>query len=208
MKKLFMTLAIASSSLMMAQVSFGFRTNVLFNASSPKWEDLKGNIASAVDNKGKNLTGFNVGFSAKVDLPATAMFVMPEIYYTHFASKTNVGSDVELKAVSNRIDVPVLLGYNVGVSNINVFLGPVASYNLAKENTYHDFKENATKNFTVGYQLGANVRVSKLVINARYEGAFSKDERKFIKTVTAGATQEVKYDNRPSFFLVGLGYEF
>ncbi|WKS95045.1 outer membrane beta-barrel protein [Riemerella columbina] len=207
MKKVLATLAIAASSMMMAQVSFGLRSNVLLNTSSPSWTDLKNNITDAVETNGKNITGFNVGLSAKVDLPVTSLFVMPEVYYTYFASKTTV-DNTEIKANSNRIDVPVLLGYNILVSNISLFAGPVASYNLASEGTFNDFKENATKNFTIGYQLGANVKLSKLVLNARYEGAFSKDERSFIKTVSGGASQEVRYDNRPSFFLLGLGYEF
>lgn len=207
MKKAFAALAIAASSLMMAQISFGLRSNVLFNASSPSWKHLKNNISEAVESKGKNLTGFNIGLSAKIDLPLTSFYVMPELYYTYFGSKTTVG-DVELKAKSNRIDIPVLLGYNILGSYASVFAGPVGSYDLAQEGVFKNFKENATKNFTVGYQLGANVKISKIIFNARYEGAFSKDERKFIKTISGGADEIVKYDNRPSLFSLGIGYQF
>jgi hypothetical protein len=42
---------------------------------------------------------------------------------------------------------------------LGVFVGPVASYNLSKEDTFNDFKENARDNFTVGYQFGAQLKL-------------------------------------------------
>jgi hypothetical protein len=101
--------------------------------------------------------------------------------------------------------MPVLLGYNLLGDMLGVFVGPVASYNLSKDNTYNDFKENVKSDFTVGYQFGAQLEIKKLIINARYEGAFSKDERNFINKVSGS---EIRYDNRPNLFLVGVGYKF
>ncbi|MDY3547523.1 outer membrane beta-barrel protein [Riemerella anatipestifer] len=207
MKKVFASLAIAVSSLMMGQISFGIRANALLNTSSPSWSDLKNNISESLNTKGSNITGFNIGLSAKINLPITSLFLMPEVYYTQFGSKTTLG-ELELKAKSDRLDVPVLVGYNVLSEKLSLFTGPVASYNLTSEETFKDFKENITKTFTVGYQLGANVRISDFVLNARYEGAFSKDQRDFIKTVSSSTNEVVRYDNRPSFFIVGLGYQF
>ena len=86
----------------------------------------------------------------------------------------------------------------------------LASYNLSKDNTFGDFKENGTKEFTVGYQFGAQATLSKFVVNARYEGAFSKDSRKFINAGAGveGSETEIRYDNRPSMFILGIGYNF
>ena len=108
---------------------------------------------------------------------------------------------------SNRVDVPVLLGYNLLGDNLGVFLGPVASYNLASENQYDDFKENALNNFTVGYQFGAQAKIQKLIFNVRYEGAFTKDQREFINN-NSGVDETIRYDTRPSLFMVGIGYQF
>ena len=131
---------------------------------------------------------------------------MPEIYYTTFKTDfevPNTNTNIEVK--SNRVDLPVLLGYNVLGDNLGLFIGPVASYNLSKDNQFNDFKENATKEFTLGYQFGAQVQIQKLIINGRYEGAFTKDQRDFINNNT---NETIRYDSRPSLFMVGLGYQF
>ena len=131
---------------------------------------------------------------------------MPEIYYTSFNNSfTERRTKTTLKAKTNRIDVPVLVGVNLISDNLGVFVGPVASYNLAKENTWNNFKENAGNKFTVGYQVGAEARLSNFIINARYEGSFSKDQRDFINN---NISETVRYDNRPSFVVLGVGYQF
>ncbi|WP_449400244.1 outer membrane beta-barrel protein [Chryseobacterium wanjuense] len=129
---------------------------------------------------------------------------MPELYYTNFKNEfTTENTTFDIK--SSRIDLPVLLGYNILGNTLGVFIDPVASYNLSKEDTFNDFTENARDNFTVGYQFGAQVEISKLILNARYEGAFSKDSRNFINRVSG---EEIRYDNRPNLFMVGVGYKF
>lgn len=207
MKKWISAALFGFSTLAIAQVSFAGKAHLLVPTSSSSWTDLKGAAGKLYQDKGKSSAGFNVGVSAKVDLP-TSFYLMPELYYTHYTNEVKEGlTNTSIKAKTNRIDMPVLVGYKVWGDLASLFVGPVASYNLSKDNTFGDFKENATKNFTVGYQFGAQVEVSKLIINARYEGAFSKDQRKFINSVN-GSDYEVQYDNRPSFFLLGLGYKF
>jgi len=210
MKKLISTLAIFLGVMAYSQVTFGLRANALLDTSSASWENFKGAVNTAVDTKGGNSTGFNVGLAAKVDFPVSGWFVMPEIYYTSFKKSVETTGDVEIEAKSNRIDVPVLLGHNFLLGKLAAFVGPVASYNLSTDNTYADFKENGTKEFTVGYQIGAQATLSKFVLNARYEGAFSKDSRKFINAGAgiAGSETEIRYDNRPSMFILGIGYNF
>ncbi len=210
MKKIISTISVLASVFAYSQITFGLRANALLNTSSASWDNFKGAVNTAVDSKGDNATGFNVGLAAKIDFPASGWFVMPEIYYTSFKNSVATTEDVEIKAKSNRIDVPVLVGHNFLLGKLAAFVGPVASYNLSTDNTYADFKENGTKEFTVGYQIGAQATLSKFVINARYEGAFSKDSRKFINAGSgiAGSETEIRYDNRPSMFILGLGYNF
>ncbi|MHA6696554.1 outer membrane beta-barrel protein [Chryseobacterium sp. A301] len=208
MKKLVSAALIGLSVTLSAQVSLAAKANLLFPTGKPTWENISNSATDAYNSSGKNNTGFNVGLSAKIDLP-TALFIMPELYYTTFKNEfTDPTTNTTIEAKSNRVDLPVLVGLNVLGDQLGVFAGPVASYNLSTDNQYNDFKENAESNFTVGYQFGAQVKVSKLLINAKYEGAFNEDQREFINNNVAGESYTVRYDNRPSLFMVGLGYAF
>ncbi|REC72430.1 hypothetical protein DRF60_20145 [Chryseobacterium elymi] len=203
MKKVLSLALIGFSMFASAQISLAGKANLIFPTGSPSWKNIKGTVNEAIEGTGKNNAGFNVGLSLKIGLP-TALYVMPELYYTHFKNEfTTENTTFDVK--SNRIDMPVLLGYNLLGDMLGVFVGPVASYNLSKDNTYNDFKENVKSDFTIGYQFGAQLEIKKLIINARYEGAFSKDERNFINKVSGS---EIRYDNRPNLFLVGVGYKF
>ena len=205
MKKALSIILVGGSLLATAQIKFAGKANLLFKTDKPTWENIKGSAVTAYNESGKNNVGFNVGLSAKINLPAS-LFLMPEIYYTTFKTELSVpalGTTIEAK--SNRVDVPVLLGYKILGDNLGLFVGPVASYNLSTDNQFNDFKENAKSEFTVGYQFGAQVQLQKLLINARYEGAFTEDQRNFINTTT---NETIRYDSRPGLFIVGLGYEF
>jgi len=203
MKKVISIALIGFSMLASAQISLAAKANLIFPTGSPSWSNSVDTFNSAVEQKGKNNVGFNAGFSLKVNLPM-AFFVMPEIYYTTFKNEFTT-SETTFDIKNNRIDVPVLVGHKVLGDFLGVFIGPVASYNLSKEDTYNDFRENARDNFTVGYQFGAQLEIKKFLVNAKYEGAFSKDQRSFISTVTG---ESILYDNRPNLFMVGVGYKF
>ncbi len=211
MKKIFSILLLSTTIAASAQISFAAKANVLVPTSSATWENFKTAASNTISQKGDNTVGFNVGLSMKVDLP-TALYVMPEIYYTNFKNEVTVdnvsGGQTTIEAKSSRIDVPVLLGYNLLGDMLSAYVGPVASFNLAKDENFGSFVQSVNaKEFTVGYQIGAQSEIKKLVLSARYEGAFSKDQRKFVSTV-AGSNQEINYDNRSSLFLLGLGYKF
>ena len=204
MKKILSTVLVGASLLSTAQVTFAGKANLLFKTDSPSWQNIKSSAVQAYDESGKNNVGFNVGLSAKIDLPAS-LFVMPEIYYTTFKNEFQVPeTSTTIEAKSNRVDVPVLLGYRLLGDNLGVFIGPVASYNLSSDNQYNDFKENALKDFTLGYQFGAQVQIQKLILNAKYEGAFTEDQREFINSTN---NEVIRYDSRPSLFMVGIGYQ-
>lgn len=202
-KKLISTLAIFLGIMAYSQVTVGLRANALFNTSSASWKELKGTFNNAIDSKGDNTSGFNAGLAFKIGSPIGGWFVMPEIYYTNFKSKNTI-EGVEVEAKSDRLDIPVMVGHNFLLGKLAAFVGPVASYNLSANKNKNTFVEDAKNEFTVGYQFGAQATLSKFVVNARYEGAFSKDTRIF-KSV---AGQEIRYDNRPSMFILGIGYNF
>ncbi|MDY0929994.1 outer membrane beta-barrel protein [Chryseobacterium sp. CFBP8996] len=212
MKKLISAALIGFSVFASAQISLAAKANAVIPTSSASWKNLKSAATNAVEQKGKNITGFNVGLSLKIDLP-TALYVMPEIYYTNFSNEVTVQNDVNaaqttIKAKNSRIDIPVLVGVNVLGNLLSAYAGPIGSFNLAKSDNFDNFVQKVdAKEFTVAYQLGVQSEIKKLILSARYEGAFSKDQRKFINNV-AGSSQEINYDNRSSLFLLGLGYKF
>ncbi|UOE38053.1 outer membrane beta-barrel protein [Chryseobacterium oryzae] len=212
MKKWISAAFIGLSIMASAQISLAGKANVLIPTSSASWKNLKTAATNAVEQKGKNITGFNVGLSLKIDLPSS-LFLMPEIYYTNFSNEVTVQNDASseqttIKAKNNRVDIPVLIGTNILGNLLSAYVGPVGSFNLAKDDNFDNFVQKVnTKSFTLGYQLGLQSEISKVIISARYEGAFSKDQRKFINNI-AGSNQEINYDNRSSLFLLGLGYKF
>lgn len=202
-KKIISSVLVSASLMSFAQVNLGVKANLLYRSDSPSWTTIKNGTTTVFNEKGKNSVGYNFGLSAKIDTPL-GIFLQPEIYYTTFKNKNTVdNTTIEVK--SNRVDVPVLVGYNILGKMLGIYAGPVASYNLSTDNQWNDFKENATKDFTVGYQFGAQATISKLVFSARYEGAFSKDQREFIDNNT---NTTVRYDSRPNLLMFGIGYNF
>lgn len=212
MKKLISAALIGFSVFASAQISLAAKANVAIPTSSASWKNFKTAASNTVEQKGKNITGFNIGLSLKIDLP-TALYLMPEIYYTNFSNEVTVQNDVNsaqttIKAKNSRVDIPVLVGVNVLGNLLSAYAGPVGSFNLAKSDDFDNFVQKVdAKEFTVGYQLGVQSEIKKIILSARYEGAFSKDQRKFINNV-AGSNQEIDYDNRSSLFLLGVGYKF
>lgn len=212
MKKIFSIVLLSTTIAASAQISFAVKTNALIPTSSATWQNFKAAASNTVSQKGKNITGFNAGLSMKIDLP-TALYVMPEIYYSNFKNEVTVDNvtsgQTTIEAKSSRVDVPVLLGVNVLGDLLSAYAGPVGSFNLTKDEDFGNFVQSVNnKEFTVGYQIGAQSEIKKLIISARYEGAFSKDQRKFISSVGGSNVQEITYDNRSSLFLLGLGYKF
>lgn len=206
MKKILSIALVGLSTLTFAQISVSGKANLLFPSQEGTWKNFTETVGNAYTEKGKNNVGYNFGLSIKIDTP-TSLFIMPELYYTTFKNEfTDSVTNTTIEAKSNRVDLPVLLGWNVLGKSLGVFAGPVASYNLSTENQYNDFKENAKNNFTVGYQLGAQAKLKNLILNARYEGAFTEDQREYVNSAAGSYT--VRYDNRPSLFILGVGYEF
>ncbi|WP_227587050.1 outer membrane beta-barrel protein [Chryseobacterium sp. MFBS3-17] len=188
-----------------AQVSVSAKAHLLFPTDSPSWQNVTTVAEQAYETSGKSNVGFNAGLSVKINL-ISGLFVMPELYYTTFKNElTDPISKTTVEAKSNRADLPVLVGFNVLGESLGIYAGPVASYNLSTDNQYDDFVENARNEFTVGYQLGVQFKIQKLIFSGRYEGSISEDQREFINETT---NQTIRYDNRPGMFLAGIGYQF
>ena len=197
-------LFIAISTISFSQINVATKANLLFPTAEPTWKSVSSSAVDAYEATGENNVGFNVGLSVKIGLVGN-LSLMPEIYYTTFKNDfTDPISNTTLEVKNNRADMPILLAYNV-IKPFDIFAGPVASYNLSTDNQYNDFKENAKNEFTAGFQIGVQFQIKKLIFTGRYEGAFTEDQREFINN---NSGQTIRYDNRPSLFIAGVGYEF
>lgn len=205
MKKLSLFLALLGFSFSFAQVGVAVKAHLLLPTSSSSWKDISNTISNTYHEEGKNRLGYNVGLSLKLPL-LSSYFLMPEVYYAEFKNEfTEKNSNTQLEAKNKRIEVPVLLGMNLLDQYLGVYAGPVAVFNMNKDSWHNNFQEIQKKNFTMGYQFGAQIGIQKLIISGRYQGSFSKDQRKFINGVTG---HEIEYDNSPNMLLLGLGYKF
>jgi hypothetical protein len=206
MKKSLLILGFLAFQFGNSQVKLSAKAHLAFPSSSSSWKDMQATLGNTFDEKGENKLGFNVGLSSKISLPVNSIFFMPEVYYTEFKNSFTLGkNNTVLEAKTQRIDVPLLVGVDLVKEYFGVFAGPVALFQLNKENWYNDFQETKAKKFALGYQLGAQITIDKLILSGRYEGAFSREERKFINQQTS---QEIIYDNSPGVLLLGIGYQF
>ena len=101
----------------------------------------------------------------------------------------------------SRIDIPLLVGVKFGPARINV--GPVGSFVLKETTDLTAIEPDFTlftKSMTWGFQAGIGIDVSKISLDARYEGSLSK----LGETFSVGGS-EFALDARPSQWIISLG---
>ena len=130
---------------------------------------------------------------AMVDLSWGKWGIHPEALYSHNAFAL-AGANGKLK--TNRIDLPVLLNYNL-LSVLNLNIGPRFCIMDHTSGSSEGVKWQINSP-TVGYAIGVEATVWKLSISARYNGAFKRSE---VMGLTAGK-------NQPTNIQLGVGYYF
>lgn len=210
MKKLIFVLMasfflVQSSNAQMFQ--WGIKAGLGFN--SLKIADLTG-IEDGSDVydlvTGKSVVGYHVGLQTRVNI--AMIFIQPELYFNDGGGTlervVNGGVDEVFNVDFQRIDLPLLVGVKLGPARINI--GPVGSY-VVNESISGDVQNLDpdytifTKSMTWGFQAGLGVDLSKISIDARYEGSLSK----LGDAVTVGG-QNFALDARPSQWVISLGF--
>ncbi|MBS1572511.1 MAG: hypothetical protein JST62_08980 [Bacteroidetes bacterium] len=207
MKKVFLAVSIIVLNSLSAQTQLSVKAHLIVPTSSSNWSDINKAMLTTYSESGKNSMGYNIGLSAKTKLPGNSFFLMPEVYYTEYKNEfVEPSYNTNLVANTKRIDVPVLLGANIFENYFSVFVGPIAHINLKSNDTFNDIviSKNNTQ-FNLGYQIGAEISIEKIIISGRYEGSFSKDDRQFINNSTG---TEINYTNSQNVLYLGLGYIF
>jgi len=157
---------------------------------------------------GDNVMGYHIGIQTRIKI--AMFFVQPELYFNDAGGIVEKVADNgvnELMTVDfKRIDLPVLAGVKFGPLRLG--LGPVGSY-VVKESVINDISELDpdysvfTNSMTWGFQAGLGLDLSKISLDARYEGSLSK----LGETFQVGESN-FDLDARPSQWIFSVGFWF
>lgn len=157
---------------------------------------------------GDNVMGYHIGFQTRVNI--AMIFIQPELYFNDGGAKIEEFKNDVLDATYNvnfqRVDLPLLVGVKLGPARINI--GPVGSY-VVKESITGDVEDLDpdytffSQSMTWGYQVGLGLDISKISIDARYEGSLSS----LGEAVNIGGNS-YSLDARPSQWVFSLGFWF
>lgn len=198
MKKLFLGMAIAASSLTFAQ-SFGVKGGM--------------NVSSISKDGGLSDTSSKIGFNAGVfmNAPIAENFsIQPEVIYNDLGSKVKydlIGSNnVEYSTNLGYIAVPVMFQYNATPA-FYLEAGPEFGFLVSAKNKIksgdssaaYDLDTDNFNTFNAGIGLGAGYYFTpKLGLTARYTAGLTK----------IGKDDNAYSDSKNNVFQVGLAYKF
>ncbi|MFD3003349.1 porin family protein [Pontibacter toksunensis] len=120
--------------------------------------------------KAENVTGYHAGAFAR--LQVAGLFVQPEAILTSTGGKIevsgtdNIGVRVE-NFKFNRLDVPIMIGYNF-LNVVRVQAGPVSSTLLSARQEGQDIKQYM-ENADWGFQAGVGLDIGSITADVRYE---------------------------------------
>lgn len=187
--------------------NYGIKAGIGF--SSLKFEDITGiNDGADVYDliTGDGVMGYHVGLQTRVEI--AMLVIQPEIYFNAGGGTLHQvvegGATEVLNVKFNRIDIPVLAGVKLGPARINA--GPVGSFVLGETTDLSEIEpgfELFSTAMTWGFQAGIGLDISKLSIDARYEGSLSQLGESF----TVGGT-EFALDARPAQWIFSVGFWF
>ena len=199
MKKLFLGLSIAASSLVFSQ-QFG----------------IKGGMnVSSISDDGYDDTKSKVGYygGVFVNIPASESFsIQPEVIYNNLGSEvkgTILGNSYSQKLNLNYITVPVMFQYKA-TPQFYLEAGPEFGFLVSAKSTTTTNNSTSTaeldkdnfNNFNMGVGLGAGFDITKNVgINARYVAGFSD-------VTKPSSDPSTNAKNKNNTFQVGLNFKF
>ena len=168
MKKILFLLIMVLSATMAAQAQFTLGIKGGLSSSGLDVKNANNTMTELKDSD--NITGYHLGAFTRVKI--SNMFLQPEAYFASSGGKLeqkdlqNNNVD-EIKARFNRLDVPILVGYNfLKVARIQA--GPVASV-LVNSKLGDQNVKSYLDNADWGYQIGAGLDISNLTLDVRYE---------------------------------------
>lgn len=200
MKKLTLLIALLIGISANAQLDLGIRAGA--GLAQAGISDFNSAV-SAIEGieSGDREISFHAGAYLKIDLPIVFVQVEGIFNQMNQTASVNPGNNQPLENIEldlSRMDFPILVGTDLGP--LRAMVGPVYSVNLSDLNDKVG-SENLEAG-TWGYQLGVGLQLSKLIIDLRYEGAFSPWASNLIVNQT-----DYSVDLRSSQLLLCLGFE-
>jgi hypothetical protein len=210
MKKLILVLIATMFVFTVSEAQFfnyGIKAGIGF--SKLKMDDITGidNGSEVYDLiTGESVTGYHVGLQTQIKI--AMVVIKPELYFNAgggtLEQVVENGATEVLNVKFSRIDVPILAGVKLGPIRINA--GPVGSFVISETTDLTQIEpdfELFTNSMTWGFQAGLGLDVSKLSIDARYEGSLSK----LGETFSVGSA-DFPLDARPSQWIISVGFWF
>lgn len=203
---LFTMILAAGTLTAQAEFAFGFKAGLTTNALEGHELKLSGDGVSDLTGK---LSDANYGFQGGIFMRVPVgerLFLQPEVTFnTSTASFTfkddGQGIDQAFKERYNNLDVPLLLGLDLGF--LKVQGGPVGHFyfNEGKDVFTSEGWTSAVDDFNLGYALGGALDIGKITLDVRYAGNFSK----FGQTFEVAGT-ELAVDQAAKRWVFTLGY--
>jgi hypothetical protein len=175
MKKITILFAfICLTSNVFAQKAFqlGIKGGVTLSQITTDGGSIGKNISQSYDTK----TGYVLGIWGRF---GRAVYLQPELLFAQKGGTIDVQNVGKVKFSYNNLDVPVLVGFKF-LSIFNVHAGPVASFKLSEDQKLGEAlkgltsSDDAIKNASFGYHLGAGVKILGINIDVRKVGSLSE----------------------------------
>ncbi len=198
MKKiLIFVFGMAGLSASAQNIEFGVKAGLVYNADSGAIDAVN----TTYNSKGDGSVGWQAGVLTRIKM--LGLYIQPELLYTSFKNDYVAQNGEKFDITKNRIDIPVNVGTKIlGIAHAQV--GPVFSYYMKDKNSL-DILEAKQDEFNVGFQIGAGVEISKLLINARYEIGVGKVGSSFQEKTT---NTRYNTESRPNLLNVSVAYMF
>jgi hypothetical protein len=211
-KTLLILFFIAGISGIASSQMFRFGIKGGLNFSKLAFEDVTDVISGGTTyslTQDESFMGYHIGLMARIKIPI--FYIQPELLFNTsggnvFVEGTGQNPIEQVKQVKyNKIDLPVLLGTNLGPLRINA--GLVATYVLSTDSELKDVipeLETAYNSATFGYQAGIGFDfLKRLTLDGRYEGSLSNLTDK----ITVAGT-DYPVDAREPKWIISLGILF
>lgn len=169
---LFAFISLASTTYAQKGFQLGIKGGVTFNQITTDGGSLGKNISQSYDTK----TGYVVGVWGRF---GNKIFLQPELLLAQKGGTIDIQNVGKVKFSYSNLDVPVLVGFKV-LKIFNVHAGPVATFKLTEDQKLTDALKGLTtsneaiKNASFGYQLGAGVKILGFNIDLRKVGSLSE----------------------------------
>lgn len=153
--------------------------------------------------------GFHIGLfgrlylGEKFHLQPELLFNSAKVDYTLNDLSQNLASKVVSETHQN-LDIPLIAAWQLGFLRIGA--GPVGHVHIASQSDIEGEAPSYTQrfeDFNLGYQAGVGLDFWRLVVDLRFEGNLSRfgDHMYF-------AGEQVNFSQRPSRWLLSVGYAF